>query len=210
MLALVADVVWRPTFPAVRGRDRGAARSITAIRQDEDSPAVVAVEGLMALLYPDGHPYGRRTTGTLRGGRVDHARRLVAFHARAVRSGAADGWSSSATSPPSRAIAAAERAFGDWHAPASPAAGPAAAVAARSAASALVVPMMNKAQADVAYGFATITRRDPDVLRAYADEQRAWPVRARRPAGRQHPRAAGHGVLRLQLLRRATSAEGRS
>jgi zinc protease len=26
----------------------------------------------------------------------------------------------------------------------------------------LVVPMMNKAQADVAYGFTTITRRDPD------------------------------------------------
>ena len=36
---------------------------ITAIRQDEDNPAVRASEGLMALLYGDDHPYGRRTKG---------------------------------------------------------------------------------------------------------------------------------------------------
>ena len=66
----------------------------------------------------------------------------------------------------------------------------------------LVIPMMNKAQADIAYGFTTITRRDPDYYAVLADEQRARPVRARRPARRQHPRAAGDGVLRVQLLRR--------
>ena len=38
---------------------------ITAIRQDEDNPAVRAIEALMALLYPDGHPYGRPTKGTI-------------------------------------------------------------------------------------------------------------------------------------------------
>ena len=36
---------------------------ITAIRQDEDNPAVRAIEALMALLYPDGHPYGRPHQG---------------------------------------------------------------------------------------------------------------------------------------------------
>ena len=53
---------------------------MTAIRQDEDNPAVVAMEGLMALLYPDGHPYGRPAKGTLeavaRIGRTE----LAAFH----------------------------------------------------------------------------------------------------------------------------------
>ena len=34
------------------------------------------------------------------------------------------------------------------------------------------------------------------------DEQRARPVRDRRPARRQHPRTPGHGVLRLQRARR--------
>ena len=38
---------------------------VTAIRQDEDNPAVRATEALMALLYPDGHPYGRRTKGSV-------------------------------------------------------------------------------------------------------------------------------------------------
>jgi zinc protease len=60
-----------------------------------------------------------------------------------------------------RAIAAAERVFGDWQAP------PSTALVLpplRRAAHGqrLVIPMMNKAQADVAYGFATVTRRDPD------------------------------------------------
>ena len=40
------------------------------------------------------------------------------------------------------------------------------------------------------------------LLRLLDDEQRARPVRPRRPARRQHPRAAGHGLLRLQHLRR--------
>ena len=38
---------------------------ITSIRQDDDNPAVRASETLMALLYPDGHPYGRRTKGSI-------------------------------------------------------------------------------------------------------------------------------------------------
>jgi predicted Zn-dependent peptidase len=36
---------------------------ITSIRQDDDNPAIRATEALMAALYPDGHPYGRRTKG---------------------------------------------------------------------------------------------------------------------------------------------------
>ena len=69
---------------------------------------------------------------------------------------------------------------------------------------------MNKAQADIAYGFTTITRARSGVLRLLADEQRARAVRARRPARRQHPRAAGHGVLRVERRSTRTSSRGRS
>ena len=44
ILALLADIVMQPTFPAPRSR-RGAARSSRCIRQDEDNPAAVAVDG---------------------------------------------------------------------------------------------------------------------------------------------------------------------
>jgi zinc protease len=63
--------------------------------------------------------------------------------------------------PAARAIAAAERAFGDWRGPSRPA-DIAPSVPQVSTRQRLVLPMMGKAQADVAYGFAAVARRDPD------------------------------------------------
>ena len=63
--------------------------------------------------------------------------------------------------PAARAVAAAERAFGDWRGPAQAPAlvAPVTRVSTRQQ---LVLPMMSKAQADVAYGFTAVARRDPD------------------------------------------------
>src|SRR6185312_14094472 len=64
VLALLGDILISPSLP----EDEIAARKrevVTAIRQDDDNPAVRASEALMALLYPDGHPYGRRTKGSI-------------------------------------------------------------------------------------------------------------------------------------------------
>src|SRR5262245_21156104 len=47
---LVAEIVMRPAFPPVEV-DRRRGEIITLIRQDEDNPAAVAVETLMAMLY---------------------------------------------------------------------------------------------------------------------------------------------------------------
>jgi zinc protease len=52
------------------------------------------------------------------------------------------------------------RVFGGWAAPTAPPV-PFVEVAHQSARRRLVIPMMNKAQADVAYGFTTLTRTDP-------------------------------------------------
>jgi zinc protease len=158
VLALLGDIVMSPALPAPELALR-KGEVITAIRQDDDNPAVRASESLMALLYPDGHPYGRRTKGSTdivealsrdRLARL-HAERFAPSQLTAVVVGDVDT---------ARARDAAARVFGGWRTPEPPkipVASPVPAAARRR----LVIPMMNKAQADIAYGFTTIRRSDP-------------------------------------------------
>lgn len=158
VLALLGDIVMAPAFPDEQVETRRPS-VLTQIGQDDDNPAVVAAEGLMALLYGEAHPYGRRPRGTAEGVRTIDAHTLRAFHQR--------HFAPSATSiavvgdvTASRTVAAIERVFGAWPVrPVPPAAlpSPPPATSRRTR----VVPMMNKAQADVAYGFTSITRQDP-------------------------------------------------
>jgi zinc protease len=120
---------------------------------------VRSTESLMALLYPGGHPYGRPTKGTV--ATVEHLTReqLVRLHA--------DRFAPSELTAVvvgdievERARDLTARVFGDWRKPRPapvPLASPSPAVGRRR----LVIPMMNKAQTDVAYGFTTIRRADP-------------------------------------------------
>ncbi len=158
ILELVGDVSMRPTFPEAEIETR-RGEIITAIRQDEDNPAVVAVERLLAALYPDGHPYGRPVKGTVDSvERMDRAT-LLDFHRRYLSPGSLSlvivGDVDRA-----RAVDTASRVFGSWNAPGAdgqevpP-------VPERLQRSELILPMMNKAQADIAYGFVTIPRLDP-------------------------------------------------
>ena len=155
---LLGDIVMKPSLPDEEIVTR-KGEVITAIRQDEDNPAVRATDGLMALLYPDGHPYGRPTKGSIesverltRAGLVKlHATRFAPAELAAVVVGDVD---------PGRARESAARVFGGWRAPAPepialPSPGPS------GGRRRLVVPMMNKAQVDLAYGFVTIRRADP-------------------------------------------------
>ncbi len=158
VLDLVGDMVMSPTIPPQELATR-KGEVITAIRQDEDNPAVRASEALMALLYPDGHPYGRPTKGSVESVEALTRDRLLALHGErfgpraltAVIVGDVDV---------SRAQAAAARVFGRWAGLPIPAARLPQVVRAASRRQ-VVIPMMNKAQADIAYGFTTITRRDP-------------------------------------------------
>ena len=158
ILSLVADVAMNATFPdndlAVR-----RAETITLIRQDEDSPASMASEGVLELLYP-AHPYGTRPRGSAES--VDGISRaaLQAFHADRFKP-AALSLAIVGDIETARAIAAAADAFGGWHAPAPP---PSILPAAHRGPSRQrkIVPMMNKVQADIAYGFVTILRSDPN------------------------------------------------
>ena len=115
----------------------------------------------MAQLYPDEHPYGRRTKGTDRGGGAVHPRSAVASPSGAVRPGVLTAVIVGDIEP-ARAQELASRAFGGWKAPhcrrrrwrVPP-------VVAATARRRTVIPMMNKSQADIAYGFTAITRHDP-------------------------------------------------
>src|SRR4051794_34837586 len=64
VVAILADVLRSPSIPEAELAIR-KGEVVTAIRQDDDSPAVRATETLMERLYPNGHPYGRRTKGSI-------------------------------------------------------------------------------------------------------------------------------------------------
>ena len=163
VLALLADVVTHPAFPA-REVETRRGEIITLIRQDDDNPAAVAADRFMALLYGADHPYGRPPRGTTASVQSVEPSALHGFHeARLLPSGMS--LVVVGDLDPQRAIDAAAGAFGSATTgspavalPEPPALSfPADATTRRVQ----VVPMMNKAQADIAYGFTSILRSDP-------------------------------------------------
>jgi zinc protease len=157
VFALLADILMRPSIPDAELATR-KGEVITAIRQDEDNPAVRAVEGLMALLYA-GHPYGVRQKGTIASVDALSRARLLALHgARFAPAATTAVVVGDVTS--SQAADVAQRVFGEWAAPPPP---PVVlpAVTPPAERRRIVFPMMNKAQADLAYGFISIRRADP-------------------------------------------------
>ena len=158
VVALLADLIQTPTLPDVELATR-KGEVVTNLRQDEDNPGARATETLMECLYPPPHPYGRRSKGTIpvvegltrERLAVLHAARFAPCETSVVVVGDVD---------PAHAEAVVARAFGDWSAR-NPPAIPGSPVTAPGARRQVVIPMMNKAQADIAYGFTTLTRRDP-------------------------------------------------
>ncbi len=158
VLALLGDIVMSPSLPDEELETR-KAEVVTAIRQDADNPAVRASEALMALLYPDGHPYGRPTKGSIDVVESMARRRVATVHS--------DRFAPNQLSvavvgdvDARRIIDVASRVFGEWRKPSPPALEVPRVVPARERRR-VVIPMMNKMQADIVYGFTTITRDDP-------------------------------------------------
>jgi len=158
VLALLADIVMAPSLPETEIATR-KGEVITAIRQDEDNPLVRASETLVERLYPNGHPYGRRTKGSVHVVERITREQLGALHAERFAPSDLTVAIVGDVDPP-RAGNVVSRVLGGWRkpAPAPIALPPVVPAAARTR---LVVPMMNKAQADLAYGFTTIRRSDP-------------------------------------------------
>ena len=158
IFALLGDILMAPTIPESELATR-KGEVITAIRQDDDNPAVRAVEQLMELLYGDTHPYGRRLKGSVQAVEAATRDRLLQLHAQrfapselaAVVVGDVES---------ARVLEVAGRIFGGWRS-AQPPPVPLPRVPPAADRRRVVIPMMNKAQADIAYGFTTIARADP-------------------------------------------------
>jgi zinc protease len=159
VLRIMAECLMRPVFPEAEMTTR-RGEMITFIRQDEDSPASVASHGLMETLFGSGHPYGRRPRGTVTAAeRIDRPA-LVQFHAHTVVPRAVVA-TIVGDLDPAAATAACEEVFGAWTGP-SPAPLQLPAPTPPAARRARVIPMMNKAQTDIAYGFVSVARADPE------------------------------------------------
>ena len=158
VLAIVLDIVRRPSFPAQEVSKR-QADCVSAIRQDEDSTSVRAVETLFEMLYGASHPYGRRAKGTVES--VERLTRadLVAFHAERFRP-AALSLAIVGHVAAEHALTRAAVELDGWSGtlldePAFPPAPPAVERRQR------VMDLPGKAQSDIAYGFTAIRRLDP-------------------------------------------------
>jgi zinc protease len=157
VLALLADMVQRPVFPAAELENR-RAEAITSVSQDADSTAARSIEGLMELLYGVSHPYACPWRGTLPSLHRISREDVVAFHRRHVVPSAVRLAVVGDVDAP-LVLDLARHEFSDWRAaqagydlvPPPP-------VAARRT---KVIDMPGKSQSDIAYGFTAIRRLDP-------------------------------------------------
>lgn len=158
LLDLIADIVREPAFPESE-IDRRRVEAITSIGQDEDNPAVRAIDILVEMLYGATHPYGRRFKGTVESLGAIERHQLVDFHARFLRPSALRV-AIVGDVPPAVALGLAGSAFTDWSGPPAllqtvPPPCPPSTRAMR------LESMPGKPQADIGYGFTTIRRLDP-------------------------------------------------
>jgi zinc protease len=156
VFAIVADVARRPIF-AEAEIQRRRAEAINALRQDEDNPASRAVDSLFELLYGPSHPYGRPAKGRVAGLEKITRADLMAFHARHVQASTLSLVVVGDISP-SEVMRHAAVELGDWQGtPAGAVIVPPPPAPSRRL---LNIPMPGKSQAEIAYGFATISRFD--------------------------------------------------
>jgi zinc protease len=158
LLALIAEVVREPVFADEEIQKR-RLEAITSVRQDDDNPAVRAVDALVERLYGSAHPYGRPFKGTAASLQAIERHHLVAFQSLHLRP-AALRLAIVGDLHAAAAVDSAAEVFGGWSAmPVTPEVVPP--PPAPTVRQMHVECMPGKPQADIAYGFTTIRRLDP-------------------------------------------------
>jgi zinc protease len=158
MLAMVVDVMRNPAFPEAEFVKR-QAECVSALRQDEDNPAVRAVETMFELLYGPLHPYGRRAKGTLESvARITRDDLAAHHHAHVAPSRLSLVIAGDVTAGRATDRAAAELAGWSSAIPADEPPLPLTPWLDQRRQVRIDVP--GKSQSDIAYGFVTIRRAD--------------------------------------------------
>jgi zinc protease len=158
VLSIVLDVVRHPVFPETEVAKR-RAETLNALRQDQDNPAVRAVEALFEMLYGDVHPYGRRAKGTIESVEQMQRADLVAYHQARFRP-ALLSLAIVGDVDPLHAVDRAARELEGWSGSAidDPPLPPTPEICDRRQRTILIA---GKSQTDIAYGFTAIKRLDP-------------------------------------------------
>ena len=160
VLALVADFIQGPTFPADE-LERVRQQTLTGIREQENDTRAAASRALRELLYPDGHPYRMQVSGEIDTVSAFSRDELADYHQRyfgpAVTTVAMVG----AFPDLDAATNLIQRHLGDWSVAVPPVQTPAPGSApGRTARKSRAVP--GKSQSDLAAAFPTIPRSHPD------------------------------------------------
>lgn len=158
VLVVLADVARNPVFPQDQIEKR-RAETITAIRQDGDNTGVLAGEALQTLLYGEGHPYGRPAKGRLATVERFTREQLLAHHASRFTPSTL----SAVVVGDVRAAEAIERiadAFEGWQV--SPTGERDVPPVSGVPGTRMTIDVPDKSQSDIAYGFTSINRLDPD------------------------------------------------
>ena len=111
ILEILSDMIIRPSFPELElGRLRG--QILMGLRESEQEPRTQASRAVRTMLFPEGHPYRRLSTGTFETVEALTRADLLAFHQlyhpESVRIAIVGDVE------PDQVIALLERTFGSW------------------------------------------------------------------------------------------------
>lgn len=162
LLDLLSDELRNASFPADQF-EKARSEMLSALQQSQESPRSRAVRAFYNSVFPVGHPYHRLTVEQARDALTDIEREdLVEFHSKYYRPDTAIIVVAGDVSP-SKAIDLVKKYFGDWKA-----AGPKPVVDIPTIeppeqGQRIVIPMMDKTEVDVIYGYPLgIKRSSPD------------------------------------------------
>lgn len=159
LLDLVTDVVQNPVFPEEE-LEKVRQEILAGLREQDNDTRVVSDRLVRKMIYPEGHPYRHRTLGERDSISTIVQTDLREFHRRhfgpRVMTVAAVGGVSSFTN----FVEEIDRRFGSWTSDASRPETPPAPPPTESTTSRKAIP--GKSQADLAIGFPTLSRSDPD------------------------------------------------
>lgn len=160
VLEIAADIIRNPIFPEEE-LEKVRQQVLTGIRETEQDTGSMASLALQELLYPEGHPFRLRTSGTTESVQAITREHLVEYHARHFGPSATTIALVGGIEGIEEAVEKLTRAFGDWtnDIPV-PQDAPEVAPLSETARSTRVI--RGKSQADIAIGYPTVPRAHED------------------------------------------------
>ncbi len=160
VLEITADIIRNPIFPEEE-LEKVRQQVLTGIRETEQDTGSMASLALQELLYPEGHPFRLRTSGTTESVQAITREHLVEYHARHFGPTATTIALVGGIEGIEEAVEKLTRAFGDWTNDI-PAPHDAPEVDPLPETSRATRVIRGKSQADIALGYPTVPRAHED------------------------------------------------